>query len=229
VQSDVLGLKENHIAAGVAQGQLFEETAASFISNVWAYMESQVEKALPGWIPAFLEKLIADFGLDAALDLTEELTRTYTGQYFYDELKGLSDSAKIDYQTLVRVHMLAGLTQGKCSMVGAWGAALDPAGNTTLLQLRALDWDMDGPFRDYSVLTVYHPDEGYPFALVGMVGFIGGLTGMNANKMGISEIGVAFPDLTFGTESRIGYPFIVRQFHIFSTIIITLFTVGSSH
>lgn len=60
--------------------------------------------------------------------------------------------------------MIAGLTQGACSMLGAWGLflinkkiknnffkkkgpALDPKGKTGVLQLRALDWDMDGPFR----------------------------------------------------------------------------------
>lgn len=47
-----------------------------------------------------------------------------------------------DYNTLVRVHMIAGLTQGKCSMFGAWGDAINFNGN--VLQLRSLDWNMDG-------------------------------------------------------------------------------------
>ena len=41
-----------------------------------------------------------------------------------------------------------------------------------------------------------------------MVGFIGGLTGISENKIAISQIGVSFPDDTFGSESRIGVPFI---------------------
>jgi hypothetical protein len=40
-----------------------------------------------------------------------------------------------DYQRLVRVHMIAGLTEGKCSMIGAWGEATL---NGNLIQLRAL-------------------------------------------------------------------------------------------
>jgi len=82
-------------------------------------------------------------GLDVALDATELLTYDWTGQYFLDELKGLSDGGGIDYRKLVRVHMIAGLTEGKCSMIGAWGTATV---NGSLLQLRALDWDMDGTF-----------------------------------------------------------------------------------
>jgi len=102
------------------------------------------------------------------------------------------------------------LTQGKCSMYGAWQQALDPNYPTSLLQLRSLDWDMDGPFRNLSSITIYHPlsNNGHSFANIGFPGFIGGLTGMSSTKLGISEIGVAFPDSTFGKQSRVGVPFI---------------------
>jgi hypothetical protein len=152
--------------------------------------------------------MIADMGLDAALDFTVWATKDYTGSYVYDEMRGLADSTGLDYNTIVRVHMIAGLTQGKCSMVGAWGGALDPNGNASLIQLRALDWDMDGPFRDQAAITVYHPSQGHAFANIGMVAFIGGLTGVSSTQLGISEIGVSYPDSTFGSESRIGTPFI---------------------
>jgi len=91
-------------------------------------------------------------------------------------------------------------------MFGAWGQAVDPSIN--LLQLRALDWNMDGPFRQYSQVTVYHPLRGHAFANIGMPGYIGGLTGVSESLVGISEIGVGYPDSSFGSESRIGYPFI---------------------
>jgi len=125
-------------------------------------------------------------------------------------MRGLSDGSGLDYNTIMRIHMIAGLTEGKCSMFGAWGPALDPASKTKLLQLRSLDWDMDGPFRDHPSITIYHPNngKGYAWANVGMAGFMGGLTGMNENGLAISEIGVAYPDATFGEESRIGIPFI---------------------
>jgi len=170
-------------------------------------MVSQVQHSLPSYFPPWLDLLIAQFGLDVALDLTADLTKNWTGQWFFDELRGLSDGAEVDYQTLLRIHMLAGLTQGKCSMFGAWGSALEQEG---LIQLRALDWDMDGPFRDYSQITVYHPSNGNgnSFVNIGFTGFIGGLTGMSQAKLGISEIGVSYPDSSFGTESRVGVPFV---------------------
>lgn len=39
-------------------------------------------------------------------------------------------------------------------MFGAWGTAT-PNGDT--LQLRALDWDFDGPYRNFPLIVVYHP------------------------------------------------------------------------
>jgi len=196
---------------GFAQGTLLKEGVSSFLINVWNYMESEITsgpliKDLPKW----LANLIADMGLDAALEFTHLVTAAYTPSYFYDEMRGLADATGMDYTTLVYLHMVAGLTQGKCSMLGSWGDALDPSSNTKLLQLRALDWDMDGPFRNYPALTVYHPNpgNGNSFALVGMTGFIGGLTGISDKQLGISEIGVSYPDSSFGSESRIGYPFI---------------------
>jgi isopenicillin-N N-acyltransferase-like protein len=72
---------------------------------------------------------------------------------------------------------------------------------------------MEGPFRNYPQITVYHPNEGdgHAFLNVGMTAFIGGLTGASSSQLAISEIGASFPDASFGSESRIGTPFIVRK------------------
>eukprot|EP01130_Rhizamoeba_saxonica_P006964 TRINITY_DN2789_c0_g1_i1.p1 TRINITY_DN2789_c0_g1~~TRINITY_DN2789_c0_g1_i1.p1 ORF type:complete len:362 (-),score=95.95 TRINITY_DN2789_c0_g1_i1:42-1127(-) len=192
---------------GYAQGTLLNEEITEFINNVWIYFEEQIEEVLPT-MPKWIADWIADIGLDLALDATYEMTKYYTSPDVYEEIKGMSDASGVDYNTAVRVHMIAGLTQGKCSMFGAWGPALDPSSSTELLQLRALDWDMDGPFRNHPGVTVYHPDEGFAYANIGMTGFVGSLTGVSENKLGISEIGVTYPDDSFGSESRIGTPFI---------------------
>jgi hypothetical protein len=181
---------------------------------------------------------------------------------------GLADGAGVDFQTILRIHMIGELTQGDCSMYGAWGKATASTGKT--FQLRALDWDVDGPFKNYAAgacvgtplpvqssrrplapmvtcpsvawplrdhprahpplcftgfafpglmsplspalfvpVVVYHPNSGngHAFANVGFIGWVGALTGQSSAQMGISEIGVAFPDASFGAESRIGVPF----------------------
>lgn len=39
------------------------------------------------------------------------------------------------------------------------------------------------------------------------MGWVGVLSGVNEHKMAVSEIGVSYPDSTFGKESRFGNPF----------------------
>ena len=58
-------------------------------------------------------------------------------------------------------------------MFGAWGNATASRGGK-LLQLRALDWDVDGPFKNYPAVVVYHPSnasDGHAFANVGFTGW----------------------------------------------------------
>jgi hypothetical protein len=56
---------------------------------------SQAESAINGTVhnlqPWFVD-LVSEVGLDVALRLTEDATRQYTGNYFYEELQGLADA-----------------------------------------------------------------------------------------------------------------------------------------
>lgn len=191
---------------GYAHGQMMQAEARAMVAETWEYFEEQVEQELNG-IPTWLAQDVSDFGLEVALDLTYEWTKNFTGDYFFEELQGLADGAGVDFQTILRIHMIGELTQGDCSMYGAWGKATASTGKT--FQLRALDWDVDGPFKNYAAVVVYHPNSGngHAFANVGFIGWVGALTGQSSAQMGISEIGVAFPDASFGAESRIGVPF----------------------
>jgi len=104
--------------------------------------------------------------------------------------------------------MLPGLTKGHCSMFGTWGKGVPAPPNDHLIQMRALDWDMDGPWGDNPAIVVYHKDKfnlinhTNSWVNIGFVGWIGGLTGMSDQQMGISEIGVTYP----GNVTTGGYP-----------------------
>ena len=210
---------------GHAHGTLMKESMSSFVRRAYAYFESEFEQSLNSsvpWIPPKMAKWVADVGLSVALDLTYDATKKFSGSYFFEEMQGMADATGLDFKMIRRVHMIGELTKGSCSMYGAWGdATLD--GKT--LQMRALDWDTSGPFQDYPQVTVYHketasvvvvvpsPEEmvatatEQSFANVGWTGWIGSITGMSEVNTAISEIGVSFPDATFGKESRFGVPF----------------------
>eukprot|EP01104_Vermistella_antarctica_P001315 TRINITY_DN1136_c1_g1_i1.p1 TRINITY_DN1136_c1_g1~~TRINITY_DN1136_c1_g1_i1.p1 ORF type:complete len:445 (+),score=107.23 TRINITY_DN1136_c1_g1_i1:158-1492(+) len=192
---------------GFAQGTLLKEALTGFYDNLWDYLEEQVEEAVPK-LPAWLAQILANYGLEAALQATADITAKYTGDYFFEELRGISDASGVSYSRMLQIHMIGELTKGGCSMYGAWGNAT--TAEEPLLQLRALDWDVDGPYKDYPMITVYHPvnsSYGHTFANIGFVGWIGSVSGMSSTQMGISEIGVTFPDASFGKESRFGTPF----------------------
>ena len=130
-----------------------KEDAAGFVNRAYAFFEEQFEQAINGsvpWIPPKMAAWAAKVGLGVALDLTADVTKKYTGDYFFDEMRGLADGAGIDYKTVLRVHMIGEMTKGSCSMYGAWGDAT--RGGKTL-QMRALDWDTTGPFQDYPQVT----------------------------------------------------------------------------
>lgn len=190
---------------GYAQGELFKDELVPFLSAIWTYMKDEIATQLDKF-PDWLAKMIAEFGLDIALDFTYEIMSEYIGKYFLEEMQGLSDATGLEYNMIRRIHMIGELTQGKCSMVGAWGKATK-GGRT--VQLRSFDWIVDGaPFRDQPAIIVYHPNQGNRFANIGFIGWIGSFSGMNDQQMGINEIGVYYPDETFGRESRIGIPFV---------------------
>jgi hypothetical protein len=195
---------------GYGQG-LVRPDARNFIEDVYAYFDEQAYIAVnetghyPEWMPEWFFDDLVNLGMDAALQLELDATRDFTPEYFFEELRGLSAATGVSQQKLEWVHLIGELTKGSCSMFGAWGKAVPSI--YSMLQLRGLDWDMDGPFRDYPQVTVYHPSEGHPFANVGYCGFIGSFSGMSSVCTGTSQIGVSYPDDTFGKESRHGIPF----------------------
>ena len=132
----------------------------------------------------------------------------------------MADSSGVDYKSSLRVNMIPELVQASCSMFGAWGPAIQ---NTTgsLVQLRALDWNMGGPFQTAPIVTVYHPipspgNGGHAFANIGFLGLIGSITGYSSAPVGICEkVWLNYN----GTEDRSGYPwhFLLRDILQFDT------------
>mmetsp|Transcript_1194 Transcript_1194/g.1578 ORF Transcript_1194/g.1578 Transcript_1194/m.1578 type:complete len:451 (+) Transcript_1194:28-1380(+) len=195
---------------GYAQGELVGPQITKFLGEAFKYVEEQalenLNSTLP-WLPPAVAKAIAEKGIDVVLDLEIEATQKFTPDYFNEELHGIADASGCDFKMLQRLHLFGELTKADCSMFGAWGDAVSPG--TSLLQLRALDWITDGPFQTYPQVTVYHPPtgSGHAFANVGFNGFIGSFSGMSSVQTATSEIGVSFPDDTFGNDSRFGIPF----------------------
>lgn len=181
---------------GFAQGTLMKREITEFVSQTWAYLLSELVQAMTDErVPQWVKTLISEKGMDRALDWTRKVTEPFTPQAYFDEVRGLSDATGIDYDLLYRLQMFPELTKAQCSFFGAWGSAVRKDGFS--YQLRALDFDTTGPFKEWPQITVYHPNEGHAYAQVGWPGNVGSLTGFSSQQLAISEIGVSYPDDSF--------------------------------
>lgn len=196
---------------GYAQGALLGDELKEFLPKLFTYLETQVFKN-SSTNP--YEAWVARIGINLALDLSYEATKKYTPSYVMEEIYGISNATGISADKIRRMQWIGELTRGSCSMYGAWGNATMQSRQGRLLQLRALDWDTDGPFKDYASVVVYHPtpessSAGHAFANVGFIGWMASVTGMSSQPLAVSEIGVSYPDKSFGPERYLapGYPF----------------------
>lgn len=182
---------------GYAQGTILKDEINKFVTATWNYLSTSLIDAFPGdMLSPEMKALIVEKGLDGALDWTRDQTAPFTPQAFVDEMRGLADASGLDYDLVYRLNMFPELTKASCSFFGTWGESVKSPGHA--YQLRALDYDVVGPFKDFPQVTVYHPDEGYAYAQVTWPGSVGVLTGFSSQKIAISEIGVYFGDDSFG-------------------------------
>ena len=203
---DVVHLWGTAREMGVAQGELVGEKITKFVHGTFNYIEDSVidDSHFPH-IPKAMKKMILEKGINAALDWTAKVTEEYTPQSFFDELHGIADTVKgVSYEDLLRLQMFPEITKASCSFFGSWNTA---SKDGVTYHMRSLDYDTDGPFPEFPQVTVYHPSgpseskagsSQNAFASVGWPASIGTLTGMSEKQMSINEIGVSYPDDTFG-------------------------------
>ena len=188
----------------VAYGTLLRAEVAALAPRALAYLYAQVNSSVDlSWLTPAVRELVLEFGVDAALDITFNATAPFSPPHWADALAGLAAGSGVDAATLRRVAMIAEWTRASCSMLGAWGAA---SASGALSQLRALDWDTDGPFQEYPVLAVFHPAAGdassFHFATLGWAGMLGAITGVSSSGLVLSE---KVWDAYKGTHAVLGY------------------------
>lgn len=124
----------------------------------------------------------SDFVLDAAWAAVEP----YVSARFIEEMHGVADGAGISYDRVRRAHCLSIVERLACSAIAVWGSA---TADGRLYQVRNLEYTMDAGLQDHPVLVVYLPERGIAHVNVAFAGFVGSLTGMNAQGIALSEIG----------------------------------------
>lgn len=207
---------------GFSYGTLMGTPALENMNSFWTYMTDQIISVVNNTnnqdhlhIPQWFIDAVAQYGIEIALDMQNDFAKPYMLPSWYDEMRGMADAIEPNnatkagelYTRIVQIHMIAELTKGRCSFYGLTGE-MTKGGST--LQLRALDWDMGTGIQNNPQIVIYHPESpelGHPFANIGWAGVVMTLSGVGAARVGISEIGISYPDSTFGDEVPWGIPF----------------------
>jgi isopenicillin-N N-acyltransferase-like protein len=174
------------------------------------------------------EKLLDKFRFEELLDESYERQRPFIPQEYIDEMHGLAHGARIPLRVVHAIHALPEITEWggkkklkkviKDMMDGVYGTSCSNFAATgkatpdkTMYTVRILDWGLHkiSKLHEYPLLTVSVPDKGVPSVNIGWAGFIGAVSGMNAQGITLGEMGYGDPE---GETMRgMPMPFVLRD------------------
>jgi hypothetical protein len=132
----------------------------------------------------------------SAMSWVWQYEEKYVPSYYIEEINGMAQGMCDSLNTsscnvtewsdvIKQVNMLPEVVRMKCTAYGAWDKAT--TAGKGLIQLRALDFG-GGPWVNYTVIAVHrNVDSGNAFATVSFPGFVGIITGISQNGIGISQ------------------------------------------
>lgn len=113
-----------------------------------------------------------------------ELQRKHVPAKYHEELQGIAEGSGVPVADIIAANFIPEMFH--CSGFALSGSATKDG---TLYHGRVLDYGCDWKLQDHAVLVVAEPDGSIPFVNVTYAGFIGSVTGMNARKVSIGEMG----------------------------------------
>lgn len=119
-----------------------------------------------------------------AIDLIVAIQRPYIDARFFEEMEGLAAGSEQKVEDVRAGNFLPELFH--CS---GFALAKSATKNGNMLHGRVLDYAIDWGLQDHAVVIVYEPEGRLPWVNVSYAGFIGSVTGMNAEKICVGEMG----------------------------------------
>lgn len=157
-----------------------------------------------------------------------ERLRPFIPQYYIDEMHGLAHGSRLPLHVIHGVHALPEITEwgGKKRIkqvvkkmmrgeIGTTCSNLCAVGGATKdgkpYVVRILDWGLHriSKLHKYPLIAVVKPDQGVPYANIGWVGFLGAISGMNAQGITLGEMGYGDPE--HETLRGLPMPFLLRE------------------
>jgi hypothetical protein len=112
------------------------------------------------------------------------IQRRYMPERFLEELRGLADGSGCSLEDTMVANFIPELFH--CSGFAVMNSATKGG---TLYHGRVLDYSIDWQLQEHAVLVVAEPEGRVPYVNVTYGGFIGSVTGMNAEHVSVGEMG----------------------------------------
>ena len=157
-----------------------------------------------------------------------ERMRPFMSEDHLDEMHGLAHGSRMPLEVIHHVHVLADIGEwggkkrlGKllkqmlngelatsCSNIAANASATKDG---KMYVVRILDWGLHriSKLHEHPLLVVGVPDNGIPYLNIGWVGYLGAISGMNAEGITLGEMGYRNPPNE--TLSGVPMPFLLRD------------------
>jgi len=174
--SKVLHLKGTPREMGLQHGILLKDDIREQIRFLFDVKAKEFKPEVLGLkVPLDAKRLILTIA---------ETQRKYVPARFYEELGGIAAGSGVTIEEIVAANFIPEMFH--CSGFALGGSATKDG---TLYHGRILDYGCDWKLQDHAVLVVAEPEGAIPFVNVTYAGFIGSVTGMNAKKVSIGEMG----------------------------------------
>lgn len=170
----VLHLKGTHYEMGYQHGALLKESAAQ---NMHTLLDVKGNQTLIDFGPVKIKPR----------DLIHPIVRIqkpHVPQKFFDEMDGLADATGLPNGDVRMGNFIPEMFH--CSGFALMNSA---TADGKLLHGRVLDYAVDWGLQDHAVIVVAEPDGAIPFVNITYAGFIGSVTGMNAEHVSVGEMG----------------------------------------
>ncbi len=170
----VLHLKGTPYEMGYQHGALLKE---SVTSNMHRILTLEAGQTLVKFGPVSLKPKDAIQSIIA-------IQAKFVPQKYYDEIAGLAAGSGLDPHDAKMANFIPELFH--CSGFAISGSATKDG---TLYHGRVLDYAIDWGLQEHAVIIVAEPNGSIPFVNVSYAGFVGSVTGMNAEHVAIGEMG----------------------------------------
>ena len=163
----------------------------------------------------YIHKLaLKKFYFAELFDEAYERMRPYIPEEYVEEMHGLAHGARMPVSVIHHLHALPGIGEwsGRKKIrkiikqmmrgeeLGTSCSNFSLMGESTkdgeMYVVRILDWGLHriSKLHEYPLITVNIPDRGIPSANIGWAGFLGAVSGMNAQGITLGEMGYGDPD-----------------------------------